>query len=389
MEGRNRVLVLGAEGLGAGVRSDEMAGALERCGFQVEVRLMRGFSPHSFRGIWRYSLSMLGSTGNRSSDVTLSFRDLLSLAGDPQTAYLLLKGRGFGQQLRRVADEFDLIVAETTFMGIFARLLKENYGTPYVLDMHGLYAKEYEGMHECDDHRIERVLEKLERSVVQDAARVIAVSETMKQFVCTNYNKSSKNVIVHRNGARAYRNIAKYRRPVRFVFGGAFSYWERPQDFLALAQILGDSDCAFELFGEGPLRKELAHRMSEESLRIEFGKAVPREDAMKRFSESHIGVAPSSTDIARKVAWPIKIMDYAACGLPVLAQDVGEWSDIVSSYGMGECVDFANRDELLQVAQGMCSKGEWEHMSRNAIEAVKGPLSWDSVFEDLGSTVDV
>jgi hypothetical protein len=56
---------------------------------------------------------------------------------------------------------------------------------------------------------------------------------------------------------------------------------------------------------------------------------------------------------------------------------------------MGECVDFANRDELLQVAQGMCSKGEWEHMSRNAIEAVKGPLSWDSVFEDLGSTVDV
>jgi len=389
MNEKKRVLVLGAEGLGAGIRSEEMIKALGKSNFEVKVMQMRGFSPRSFHGIWRCLFSTFNSTRDSSSEGVLSLKDLLSLAGDPQTAYLLMKGQGFGQQLLRVADKFDLIVAETTFMGIFAKLLKEDYGIPYVLDMHGLYAKEYAGLHEHDNHRIERVFEKLERSVVQEAARVIAVSETMKQFVCTYYNKSSKNVIVHRNGTRAYGKVAKFGQPVRFVFGGAFTYWERPQDFLALAQVLGESDCTFKLFGEGPLRKELANSIREKSLRIEFGKSVSRQDAMRIFSESHIGVAPSSTDIARQVAWPIKIMDYAACGLPILAQDVGEWSGIISSYGMGECVDFANHEELAKVAQGMCSKSEWERMSRNAIDAAKGPFSWDVVFEDLSSTVDI
>ncbi|MGI0021811.1 MAG: glycosyltransferase family 4 protein, partial [Nitrososphaeraceae archaeon] len=109
------------------------------------------------------------------------------------------------------------------------------------------------------------------------------------------------------------------------VFSGAM-YYHRGLDILLeatteIVKILPDTK--FVLLGEGPEMSRLQNEVIKKNLskNVEFKGWIPRTEVPEYLSESLIGVGPlRSTDVTKN-ALPIKILEYMASSLPIIAAE--------------------------------------------------------------------
>src|SRR5207247_3035963 len=133
---------------------------------------------------------------------------------------------------------------------------------------------------------------------------------------------------------------------------GVFAYWERPEDFVRIGQFSRPSEFDFILIGDGPTRKVVLKELRRDrGVCIEYRGALVREQSLRAFSSCQLGVAPSSADLVRQVAWPIKVMEYMSCGLPVIVPRVGDWSEMVEERDAGIVTESSSPEEFCAAAR--------------------------------------
>jgi glycosyltransferase involved in cell wall biosynthesis len=109
-------------------------------------------------------------------------------------------------------------------------------------------------------------------------------------------------------------------------------------------------DARLLIVGDGPERVPLAARVEALGLSdaVEFTGALPPEEVPAALARMHAGVAPYRGDQAFYFS-PLKLYEYMAAGLPVVASDVGDLADLVSKAGAGPIVP-PDRPDLLGAA---------------------------------------
>ena len=107
------------------------------------------------------------------------------------------------------------------------------------------------------------------------------------------------------------------------------------------------------------------------------------EEALNIFSKMQVGVAPSTNDIVRRVASPVKIFDYAACGLPIVTVNAGEWSNIIKEYDCGIVTDSSDPMEFADAIKQLNYKEVWEMKSKNAKRMIEEQCNWNIVLNPL------
>ncbi|WP_164219913.1 glycosyltransferase family 4 protein [Virgibacillus sp. YIM 98842] len=81
---------------------------------------------------------------------------------------------------------------------------------------------------------------------------------------------------------------------------------------------------------------------------------------------------------------PIKMFEYMATGLPVIASNFPLWKNIVEGNNCGICVDPLNVDEITQAIQWVLKNPEKAtEMGENGREAVRAKYNWESESEKL------
>jgi glycosyltransferase involved in cell wall biosynthesis len=260
-------------------------------------------------------------------------------------------------------------------------LVKEKTKKPFIFDMHGLQAQEAKFRGESSS-RI-NFLEEVERVTVDRADLVVVMSRAMRNFVADNYGTPPDRFIVIPNGSTPYPTRARYDKPLRVVYGGIIDYYERVEDFVAAGQILQGGDYQFVMMGDGRLRNKVLDHINNNRVDIIYIGRKSREESLKRFSQMQVGVAPSTKDITRRVASPIKVLDYAACGLPVVTVDVGEWSDLVSKHDAGIVVAKSDAKEFATAIEQLSDKSLWMQKSSNAVRMVQEECLWEKVLQPL------
>lgn len=287
-------------------------------------------------------------------------------------------------KLERIHEKPSVIQAETSIMGHVARIHSEKTGVPFVLDLHGVWPAEVAGDPKRESQRVVQYVLGIERQAVQAASHVIVVSNRMKDHLISTYEVSAGKITVMPNGGFIAKRRAVYSPRPALVFGGVFDYYERIQDFLRMSLAREVSDCRLVMLGDGR-QKRLVLSMVRRNPAANLTYMGPRSrpDTLEIFARSQVGIAPSSSDLARQVAWPIKVMDYMSCGLPVVAPDVGDWGEMLRKSGAGVITPQSDPHEFALAVSTLKDRQTWINAAKNATETIETQLLWENVLGPL------
>lgn len=242
------------------------------------------------------------------------------------------------------------------------------------------------------------VLGGFERRSVRSADHVITVNDTLRRTLIRRDGARAEAVSVVGNGpwlgrVTASRHDLALRRGRRFLC--AYVGMMGAQDSVELAvrgistvvHERGRRDCHFVFVGEGDARSSCEQLVDELRLGefVEFTGWVDEATAFSYLATADLGIEPNMEDVVS----PVKVLEYMAFGLPVVAFDLTETRALVGDSGVlvapGDCRALGRAiDDLLDDSRLRDS------MARAGRLRMTNGLAWDhqaatyvGVFRDL------
>jgi glycosyltransferase involved in cell wall biosynthesis len=264
--------------------------------------------------------------------------------------------------LRR--EGFDVIQAcnppDTYFA--FAWLFKP-LGKRFVYDQHDLAPETYEARFERPSRAISWALRLLERLTYRTADRVIVTNDSYRNVALTRGGKAPEDVTVVRNGPdpeemRRGSSRPELRNGRRYLccYAGLMA----PQDGVDLVVRATDMlvhemdrhDCSFVLLGEGvsyePVRA-LVHELGLEQY-VTMPGFVGDEELAAYLSTADLGLCPEPRNQFNEVSTMVKVMEYMAFELPMVAFDLKE-----TRFSAGDAAVYVVPNEVKQFATAIAA----------------------------------
>jgi len=173
---------------------------------------------------------------------------------------------------------------------------------------------------------IQRKIEKIYNSRTLNSASKLLVSNKETMDVVNQYYNVEKNKIsIISNGVDLSKFFTSKSKSKNIIFTGAM-YHHRGLDILldAIPEIIKKhKDSRFILIGNGPEKQKLEEITIDKKISefVYFEEWIDREGIPKKLSDSMIGIGPLRLTEVTKGALPIKVLEYMASSLPIIAQN--------------------------------------------------------------------
>ena len=239
---------------------------------------------------------------------------------------------------------------------------------------------------------IQRKVEKMINSkTLRSATKVLVSNNDTTKVIIDEYNVPPERISIMSNGVDlSLFNISKKKNPRKVVFAGAM-YYHRGLDVLleAIPKIIKKiPDVKFVLLGSGNELEKLKVIVLEKNLEgsVEFKGWIDRERIPLNISDASIGIGPLRlTDVTSR-ALPIKVLEYMAVSLPIIAQKGTLPNDVLidkkNGYFIDGTEDLAEKissllnepDKINQMGDQsrlMVQNFSWDHIIKNILEVVR------------------
>ena len=250
-----------------------------------------------------------------------------------------------------------------------------------------------------DEQRTHRVLvdeqaaDAALQEQVQAALATICVSDPVRDWVIAR--TEGTRVFTVPNGVNVHRITPQPESPGAPVvtFVGTLKPWHGV-DVLLRARAQAHKDWKLRIIGDGPMRAELDDLARSLGVDVDFRGAVAPDAIPQHMAGTAIGVAPypaMDTDSDQYFS-PLKVYEYMAAGLPVVASRVGQLPEIMgeSAYlvppsdpeALAEALDalVANPVERARVGSDNRRQAEREHSWTGTVDHI---LAHAGVKEDV------
>ena len=250
-----------------------------------------------------------------------------------------------------------------------------------------------------DEQRTHRVLvdeqaaDAALQEQVQAALATICVSDPVRDWVIAR--TEGTRVFTVPNGVNVHRITPQPESPGAPVvtFVGTLKPWHGV-DVLLRARAQAHKDWKLRIIGDGPMRAELDDLARSLGIDVDFRGAVAPDAIPQHMAGTAIGVAPypaMDTDSDQYFS-PLKVYEYMAAGLPVVASRVGQLPEIMgeSEYlvppsdpeALAEALDalVANPVERARVGSDNRRQAEREHSWTGTVDHI---LAHAGVKEDV------
>ena len=110
---------------------------------------------------------------------------------------------------------------------------------------------------------------------------------------------------------------------------------------------------------------------------VKFIGRINREQVNELYGSARAGICIYQPAANHFEAQPIKMFEFMAAGLPVIASNFALWRDIIESAQCGICVDPQNADAVKRACEKLiCNPQEAELLGKNGRVAVEEKYNW-------------
>jgi len=234
---------------------------------------------------------------------------------------------------------------------------------------------------------IQRRIEKMiNGKTLRSGTKILVSNNDTKKVVINEYNVKSENISIVPNGVDLSlfkTNIKK--NPEKIVFAGAM-YYHRGLDILleAIPYVIKKiPNAKFILLGSGGEMNKLKKIVSDKKLEksVEFTGWINRDKIPQSISDASVGIGPLRlTDVTSR-ALPIKVLEYMAVSLPVIAKRGTLPLDVLENEKNGYFVDDVE-DLVEKIIELLNDPKKVENMGIQSLNMVQ-KFSWNNVVTDI------
>ncbi len=233
---------------------------------------------------------------------------------------------------------------------------------------------------------IQRKIEQMISTKALSKASKILVSNTPSKEIMKSYYKviEEKISIVPNGVDLSFFKINK-KDPNKVVFSGVM-YHHRGLDVLldATPKIIKEiPETKLVLLGDGPEMSKLKEIVKKENLdsNIEFKGWIDRNDIPENLSNASIGIGPLKRTTVTENALPIKVLEYMASSLPIIAKTGTLPDDVLKNDQNGWFIE--NSSELSEKIIMLEKNPELvEKMGKKSLEMVQ-KFSWEKIVKSI------
>jgi len=236
---------------------------------------------------------------------------------------------------------------------------------------------------------IQRRIEKIINSkTLRKASRILVSNESTLNLVSKYYRIAANKISVVPNGVDTRNFYSKMKSSNQKIFSGVM-YYHRGVDVLleSVSNVIQSiPDVQFVLLGSGPEMEKLVEFTKKHSLteNVKFLGWVDREQIPEYLAESAIGVGPLRVTDVTKDALPIKVLEYMASHLPILAKSGTLSSDILIDRENGFFVNDAKElaEKIIYLLQNQNVRSKMGQKSRDIVEKYDWKIIAQSIINE-------
>ncbi len=284
-----------------------------------------------------------------------------------------------------------LIYVRKGFLTLLPAVLGRCFKIPVVLEANGVVSDEVRLAFNLPLFAV-KIFAMIENLNSRFADRIIAVTQGIKDYLIQRYKARPEKIEVISNGV----NISKFKPPVLpqkgktvyLGFAGHLVPWAGLDYLLRGLKIIRKSfpEVHVLIVGDGPGRKILEDLMVELNLSDAvhlYGMVKPEQvpDLLNRFFIGYIPAIRSRN--ARIGISPIKLFEYLACGIPVIASDI-HGMEIISENKVGFVIEPESTEALIEATWRLLhDRNLHREMSDRAVKLVREKYTWEKTTERI------
>ena len=186
-----------------------------------------------------------------------------------------------------------------------------------------------------------------EKLCLQQADAVITVSPELAAY---RQRRLGIRPQVSPNGVdyRFFRQVTPVNNDLTLVYCGSLEPWAGVGTVLEAMALLQEvlPQLKFIVAGSGSQLSQLRQQAAEQGLteRVEFLGQVTYQELPTILAQGKIGLVPFQPSRLTELAWPLKLMEYLAAGLPVVVSSGGTTARLVRGAGCGEIANGSGPD---------------------------------------------
>jgi len=278
--------------------------------------------------------------------------------------------------------EIDTIQAEEPNLTIMPCLkAAKDVGIPVVADLHNIASEELvgAGVIKKGDREF-RNLQSIMAKMLSQVDLSVVVSEEMKNYVLSTYDIQGNIVVVPPGGRPRVRFLQQKGPPFSVVYGGLVTYREHVDLFVKSMRYISQQcpNARYFVTRKGENLKNIRELAVQIGVEPDFFWYPDENEFYKFLASCHVGVAPSSGDLARKMGTPVKIFDYMSVGLPVVANVVGAWTDMIKDERIGILTDDDPRSFAAGILEFLKNPELLMEYGQRGLKLVKTRFNWDN-----------
>lgn len=174
-------------------------------------------------------------------------------------------------------------------------------------------------------------------------------------------------------------------RPKQFAYVGYISVVRNIFGMMKAVAQMPDPDVRLRLVGSFALMEtELQAKALPEWSRVTFDGWASREGVASAMADARAGLVLLLPIEHEMLTYPIKLFEYMAAGIPIIASDFPVWREFVEEAGCGLVVDPQDSDAVVAAMQWILSNPEQaQDMGLRGRKAVEEKLNWEREAETL------
>ena len=234
---------------------------------------------------------------------------------------------------------------------------------------------------------LQRKIEKMiNGKTLRAGTKILVSNKETKKIIIDEYNVMQEKISIVPNGVDlSMFNITKKKNPKKVVFAGAMYYHRGLDVLLETIPLVIEKipDAKFVLLGSGTEMDKLKEIVSKNKLdnSVEFKGWIEREKIPENIADASIGIGPLRLTEVTSRALPIKVLEYMAVSLPLIAQKGTLPNDVLENEKNGFFIE--NHIELAEkIILLLNEPKKVQNMGAHSLKLVQ-KFSWDQVVESV------